>query len=187
MIVALHLVEDEQLGLDGAAGLAMVPFGGLAAEVAADPGDAVNKAIKLVKAPAAEVWAGATIDPSGTGASKVAAFGFGTSKTVTLRMLSPAAGQTIMLKVESATDPAVFMEAQATTTQANQWETLTFNYAAPSNGVYDPSKTYDRVSVFPHYGTKVTADSTYYADELKYTAAASGSACRRRVIIRGVN
>ncbi len=152
-------------------GMAMVAFGGLAASVVADPGDAGNKVVKLVKAVGNEVWAGATIDPSGTGASTVPAFGFATSKMVTLRMYSPKPGEVIMLKVESAADGAVLMEAQATTTLTGDWETLTFNFAAPTNGSYNAAKTYDRVSVFPHFGTQVTADTTYYVDELKYTAA----------------
>lgn len=156
-----------------ATGLALVPFGGLAAAVVADPADATNKVARLLKVAANEVWAGATVDPSGTGAATVPAFNFASSKTVTLRVLSPAAGETIMLKVENAADGGVFMEAQAVTTQANTWETLSFNYATPSNGSYDATKTYNRVSVFPHFGSKVTADSTYYVDELKYTGASA--------------
>lgn len=158
-----------------ATGLAMVPFGGLAAAVVADPADATNQVARLIKVAANEVWAGATVDPSGTGVSTVPAFNFTSSKTVTLRVLSPAAGETIMLKVENAADSNVFMEVQAVTTQANTWETLSFNYAAPSNGSYDAAKTYNRVSVFPHFGSKVAADSTYYVDELKYTGASAAT------------
>ena len=155
-----------------AAGIAAVSFGGLSADVVNDPGDATNKVLRMVKNPAAETWAGTTIDPSGTGVATVPSIGFGTSKIVTLRMLSPAAGQTIMLKVENASDSAVFMEATAVTTKVNQWETLSFNYTTPSGGAYDASKTYNRVSVFPSFGTKVTASTTFYADELSYSAAA---------------
>ena len=82
----------------GAAGLAMVAFGGLAADFVADPGDATNKVMRLLKNAAAETWAGATIDPSATGVAVVPALGLSTSKVVTLRFLAPAAGRTIMLK-----------------------------------------------------------------------------------------
>ena len=156
-----------------AAGLAAVSFGGLAGDIVNDPGDATNKVMRLVKNPAAETWAGATIDPSGSGAATVPAFGFATSKVVSLRILSMVAGETIMLKVENASDPAVNMEATALTTKVNQWETLSFNFAAPSGGAYDASKTYNRVSVFPHFGTKVAATMTYYIDELNYRAVAT--------------
>ncbi|MBL8352973.1 MAG: hypothetical protein JNL87_21970 [Burkholderiaceae bacterium] len=156
-----------------AAGLAMTPFGGLAAEIAADPVDATNKVGKLTKVAANETWAGATIDPSGNGANVVPAIGFSTSKIITLRVYSPAAGETIMLKVENSGDGAVNMEKQATTTQSATWETLSFDYATPSAGSWDPSKVYDRVSVFPHFGSKVGADSVYYIDELKYAAASA--------------
>ena len=153
-----------------AAGMAAVSFGGLAADVVNDPGDATNKVLRLVKNPAAETWAGTTIDPSGTGVATVPAIGFATSKVVSLRVLSMAAGQTIMLKVENAADPAVNMEATALTTKVNQWETLSFNYAAPTAGTYDASKTYNRVSVFPSFGSKVTATMTFHVDELNYAA-----------------
>jgi hypothetical protein len=153
-----------------AAGLAMVAFGGLDASVIADPALASNKLVRLVKLPASETWAGATIDPSGTGVSKVPALGLSSSKLVTLRVYAPTAGEIIMLKVENAADPAVFMEAQATTTAAGTWETLTFDYSRATNGSYDATKTYDRVSVFPHFGSKVAADSIYMIDELNYTA-----------------
>lgn len=156
-----------------AANLALTAFGALGAEIANDPVDGTNKVGKLTKVPASETWAGATIDPSGTGANVVPAIGFGTSKIVTLRVYSPAAGETIMLKVENSADGGVNMEKQATTTMAAAWETLTFDYTTPSAGSYDASKVYDRISVFPHFGSKVSADSTYYIDELKYAAVSA--------------
>jgi len=159
-----------------AAGMAMVGFGGLDASVINDPALASNKVVKLVKAPANETWAGATVDPSGTGAATVPEFAFASSKKVSLRVYSPAVGEVMMLKVENAADASVFMEAQVKTTVAADWETLSFDFANPSNGSYDASKTYNRVSIFPHYGSKVAADTSYLIDELNYqTVQASGS------------
>lgn len=155
-----------------AAALKLAAFGALGAEVVVDPADASNKVAKLVKAAASETWAGVTIDPAGTGANTVPAIGFGTSKVVTLRVYSPAAGELVMLKVENSTDGAINMEARATTTKAGAWETLSFNFAAPSAGAYDASKTYDRISVFPHFDAKVAADTVFYIDELNYSAVA---------------
>lgn len=157
-----------------AAGLALTAFGGMAAEVVADPVDSGNKVVRYVKTPDAETWAGATVDSSGSGAGTVTPFGFAENKTVTLRAYSPAVGETIMLKVENAADGGVFMEARATTTVAGAWETLSFDFASPSNGSYNPAKTYNRVSIFPHFDSKVSAESVYYFDELSYTAGEDG-------------
>jgi hypothetical protein len=156
-----------------APGMALTAFGALGAEIANDPLDASNKVGKLTKVPASETWAGATIDPSGTGVGVVPAIGFATSKVITLRAYSPAAGESFMLKVENSADGSVFMEKRATTTQSAAWETLTFDFTTPSAGSYDASKVYDRISVFPHFDSKVTADSVYYIDELKYAAASA--------------
>ena len=148
-------------------------FGSLGAEIANDPTLASNKVGKLTKVAASETWAGATLDLPGTGANTVTAFDFATSKLVTLKVYSPAAGELILLKVENSADGGVFMEARATTTKANAWETLTFNYGAPSAGVYNAAKVYDRVSVFPHFDSKVGADSIYYIDDLNYAGVAA--------------
>ena len=156
-----------------ASALKMTAFGALGAEIANDPTLASNKVVKLTKVPASETWAGATIDPLGTGANTVTAFDFATSKVVTLKVYSPAVGEVIMLKVETSVDGGINMEARATTTKANAWETLTFNYATPSAGTFNAAKVYDRVSIFPHFDSKVGADSVYYVDDLTYTAVAS--------------
>ncbi|RQO58453.1 hypothetical protein DBR47_12120 [Paucibacter sp. KBW04] len=159
-----------------AAGMAMVAFGGLDASVITDPALASNKLVKLLKVAANETWAGATVDPSGTGAATVPEFAFASNKKVTLRVYSPAVGEVMMLKVENAADASVFMESQVKTTVAADWETLTFDFANPSNGSFDASKTYNRVSIFPHFGAKVAADTSYLIDELNYqTVQPSGN------------
>jgi hypothetical protein len=57
---------------------------------------------------------------------------------------------------------------------ANQWETLSFDFAAPDNGTYDPANTYNKVSVFPMFLTLPTAEVEYFFDELKYTTSGGG-------------
>lgn len=156
------------INFDGGA-IALTAFGAVGSAVVVDPADATNMVGKIVKPPTAETWGGVTIDPNGTDSRVVAAFGFETSKQVTLRVLSPAAGITIMLKVENSSDAGVYMEATALTTKANEWETLTFNYATPSNGTYQADKTYDRVSVFPYFNAKPDSELTFYIDELNYS------------------
>ena len=154
----------------------LVPFGALGAEIVPDPVDATNKVAKLVKVAASETWAGATLDPAGNDSRIVTPLDLATDKVVTMRVFSPAAGKLVMLKVENSTDGGVNMEARATTTQTGAWETLSFNYAAPSAGSFDASKTYDRISVFPNFDSKVTAETVFYVDDVTYTGkAATGS------------
>ena len=153
--------------------LAFAPFEGLAsATVDSDPADATNKVAKLIKAAAGQPWAGTTVYTTSADKS-VAQIDFSSSKIITLRVYSPAAGEKIMLKLEDAANPDVNLTAEALSTKANAWETLSFNYAAPTGGVYSGSATYNKISIFPGFMTQV--DNTYYFDELKYTAKAAPS------------
>ncbi len=139
------------------ASLALEGFEGLAsATVVNDPVDASNKVAKLVKAASGQPWAGATVYADGTAKTITS---IDASKGVTLRVYSPAIGEKIMVKLEGATG-AADQEAQATTTKAGEWETLSFTYAIAGS--------YTKVSIFPGFMTQV--DKTYYVDELKYTA-----------------
>jgi exo-beta-1,3-glucanase (GH17 family) len=144
------------------------PFEGLvSAAQADDPADATNKVARFVKGPAGQPWAGATIYTVDANKS-VPAFNLSTSKVVTLRVYAPAAGQTVRLKLEDAANNTIYLEQDVLTTKANEWETLSFDFATPVNGVYNPANTYNRVSVFPMFLTLPTAEVTYYFDELQY-------------------
>jgi hypothetical protein len=95
---------------------------------------------------------------------------------VTLRVLSPAVGQKIRMKFEAASDVTKTIEVEATTTKANEWETLTFDFTTVATGTaaYSSANTYNKVSVFPNFGVSPTASSNYYFDELSYAAYVSG-------------
>jgi Bacterial Ig-like domain len=158
------------------ANVGYLPFEGLvSAAQSADPVNALNKVAKFVKGPAGQPWAGATIYTSATDNS-VAAVGLSTSKLVTLRVYAEAAGQTMRMKIESATDPLASLEAEALTTQAGAWETLSFDFSALVAGSYDPCKTYNKISVFPQFSITAppATDTTTYFDELKYAADTGG-------------
>jgi len=128
---------------------------------------------KFVKGPAGQPWAGATIYTVDANKS-VPAFDLSTSKIVTLRVYAPAAGQKVRLKLEDAANGAIVLEKDALTTKANEWETLSFDFATPDNGTYSPANTYNKVSVFPMFLTLPTAEVTFYFDELKYTTTGGG-------------
>jgi Bacterial Ig-like domain (group 2) len=154
------------------------PFEGLvSAAQADDPVDATNKVAEFVKDQTGQPWAGATVYTIATDKS-VPRFDLSTAanKKVTLRVFSPAVGKTVRLKLENAADVNVYLEKDALTTMAYQWETLEFDFANPVNGVYNAANTYNKVSLFPAFSTVAPpADKeTYYFDELKYVAMAGG-------------
>lgn len=159
------------------------PFEGLVVgEVITDPAEATNKLLKMVKGPGSQPWAGATVYTStATDGAKtlltVPTVGLGTSKQVTLRAYSGApVGTKVSLKLENALG-AGFVFAEARTTKQNEWETLTFNFATPSAGSFNASVSYDMASLFPAWsevaGTQPTlsADTTFYFDDLKYAVS----------------
>lgn len=140
------------------------PFGGVAAEVVNDPAMASNKVARLTKPVGAEPWGGATVH---LGAADFSLDAVDASQPLTLRVRASEAGIKVMVKIEDAANGAVNVEAQALTTKANEWETLTFSYPAQNS-----SATYNKISVFPAFfevnGVAVT-ERVVYVDELNYT------------------
>jgi hypothetical protein len=149
------------------ASVGLQTFGGLLAEVVADPVSSTNKVAKITKPVGAEPWAGATVH-LGAGDFSVAAVD--PASGITLRVYSPAAGLKVMVKIEDAANNAVFVEAEALTTKAGEWETLSFSY--PGAGAL---ASYNKVSVFPSFfevGGAAVTERVFYIDELKYTEKA---------------
>jgi hypothetical protein len=143
-------------------------FGGTDSAVAADPVGGANQVARVLKTDGAETWAGTTVStlPGNT----VPAIPFTATDTrMTVRVYSPDAGIPVLLKVENAADGGVFVETLATTTMANAWETLTFDFAnpGPNDQPLNPASTYNRVSVFFNFGTAGTG-KTYYFDDLAF-------------------
>jgi hypothetical protein len=157
----------------------------VSAEVIADPDVATNKLLKTVKGPSSQAWAGATMYTSeAVDADKtirtLPTFGLSTSKSVTLRVKSGSAvGTKIGMKLENALKPTDFVITEAVTTKQNEWETLTFNFASLTAGTFDANATYNMASIFPAFSEKggaspaLTANTTFYFDELKYAMAGS--------------
>jgi hypothetical protein len=146
-------------------------FEGLvSAAIANDPADSGNLVAMYVKGAAGQPWAGATLYTTASNKS-VPRVGLNTSKTVTLRVYSPAAGENIRLKLEDAADSTHTIEVDAVTTVANAWQTLTFDFTTPASGTaaYNSTYTYNKVSIFPKFLGAVTTNKTYYFDELKYS------------------
>ena len=148
-------------------------FGGAeAASVVTDPAGGTNKVAQVTKSATAELWAGVTVSTGPN--NSIAPIPFSaTAKTITVRVWAPAAGIPIRLKVEDAADGSKSCETEATTTVANAWETLTFNFANPASGTapLNLATTYNKISVFPNFGktgAQIGGASTYYFDDLAF-------------------
>ena len=142
--------------------------------VVVDPAGGTNKVARVVKGATAELWAGTTI--SNLAGQTVAPIAFSASyTTVSVRVWSPDAGIPVRLKVENAADSTKSVETEASTTVANAWQTLTFNFANQVSGTaaLNLATSYNKMSIFFNFGqTGVQAGSakTYYLDDVSYTA-----------------
>ena len=158
-------------------------FGNLvSAGVTNDPVASTNKVLRMVKGPGGEPWAGATLYTMGTAAPALTidAVGLSSSRIVTMRSRTAAPiGTKITLKFENAVNPNLYLIAEATTTLQNDWETLTFNFASPTNGVFSATTVYNKASILPAWSeipstsTKPATDTAFFFDELKYAVAVS--------------
>ncbi|WP_395067002.1 hypothetical protein [Flavobacterium sp.] len=133
-------------------------FGGATASVANNP-DATGlntsaKVGKLIKGNASQVWAGSFIE-LGT------PINFATQQKIKMKVWSPQAGIIVKMKLENLGNSAINTELDATTTVANGWEELTYNFTGIVN-----SNNYQRVVVFFNFGVAGTG-SSYYFDDIK--------------------
>ncbi|MEL6852681.1 MAG: T9SS type A sorting domain-containing protein [Bacteroidota bacterium] len=151
-------------------------FGGNVSSIGADPVGGANTVGITTKTAAAQLWAGTSM---GGQNGMVNAVPFQQGATLmSLRIYSPAAGIPIRLKAENSADGSQTVETEATTTAANVWETLTFDFANPAAGTpaINFAHTYDILSIHFNFGTTgaVTGAQTFYWDDVKFVGAGSG-------------
>ena len=146
-------------------------FGGAASSIVADPADATNKVMKVVKTAGAEVWAGTTMSTS-LGLAKAIPLKSGAT-TMQARVYAPAAGIKVKLKVEDHTNGNIAVETDAVTTVANAWEVLEFDFSNQSTGTpaLNFSNTYDKASIFFDFGVSGSG-KVFYCDDVKMKPAA---------------
>ena len=146
-------------------------FGGAAYSIVADPKDASNKVMKVIKTAGAEVWAGTTMSTN-LGLAKAIPLKSGAT-TMQARVYSPAAGLKIKLKVEDRTNGNIAVETDAVTTVANTWEVLEFDFSNQSSGTpaINFANTYDKASIFFDFGT-AGSGKVFYLDDFKMKPAA---------------
>lgn len=143
-------------------------FAGGATTIMANPyPDAVNPSatvVRMIKNPG-ETYAGSVIQMAG-------AIDFSTNQIVKVKVWTPIAGKKLMLKFEGSPvdfDNGAF-ETEATTTVANAWEELTFDYTSPT--LFPPVNNNDnKIVFFFDFGNlgDGSINSTYYFDDIKFS------------------
>ena len=143
-----------------------IDFGGAVSQFVADPAGGTNQVVQTEKTVGAQTWAGtslATVGPPEEGFAN--AIPFTTMATqMKVRVYAPAVGIPVMLKIEDESNGGIFAEAQDTTTVANAWQTLTFDYAMATGGSFNIANTYDKVSLFYDFGAAGAGDVFYWDD-----------------------
>ncbi len=137
-----------------------VNFGGANATVVNNPNpsgiNTSSKVGRMVKG-APEVWAGSFLE-------LVNPINFTVLRTFKVKVYSPRIGAKLLLKVENASNGSQFFEREATTTTANTWEELTFDYSAINLGF-----SYSKVVLIFDLGTAGdgSPNFTFYFDDIK--------------------
>jgi hypothetical protein len=113
---------------------------------------------KMVKN-AGQPWGGSVIQLSSP-------IDFSVNKIMRMKVFSPRAGAKVLLKVENATDGSINFEKEVTTTVANQWEDLAFDYRT-----INTANAYSKVVLIFELGTMGdgTSNFTFLFDDIRQT------------------
>lgn len=112
-----------------------------------------EKAVEVVQSSDIEPWAGFFFDLS----TKI---DFSSSQSIRMKVYSPAAGQSINMKVEDSADGSLSTETSAMTTVANEWEELCFSFSSGD------SDKYDRFVLFFNFQGAKDAETVHYFDDI---------------------
>ena len=154
----------------------LIGFGGSEnSTIVTDPTNAANKVARVVKSAGAELWAGTTVTAAAQlGFKNKIPFTAGNTK-MNVRVWSPDAGIKVRLKVEDHTDGTKSVETEATTTVANGWQTLLFDFSnhAAGTAAFNLAYNYTKASIFFNFGVTgaVAGEKTYYFDDMAFGTA----------------
>lgn len=109
---------------------------------------------QVVKTAGSEVWAGTAI-------TLTEPIDFSTYHKIKIKVWSPAAGIPVLLKLENSGNTAINTELSATTTVANAWQELTYDFTGINN-----NNNYQNIVLFFDFGTNGNG-ATYYFDDVK--------------------
>jgi hypothetical protein len=89
---------------------------------------------------------------------------FSVKKTFKMKVYSPRVGAKVLMKVENLTNGALNFEKEVSTTVANGWEELTFDYSA-----INTANTYQKVVIIFDLGTvgDGSANFTFLLDDIR--------------------
>lgn len=145
------------LTFEGALEYEFTNFGGAQTDVVNNPdGSGVNTSSKVAeqnKMDNAETWGGSFIALDGP-------IDFSSTTTMTMDVWSPKTGITVLLKLEDS-NSLYEIEVPATVSEANTWETLTFDFAD-----IDLNEVVDLVVVFMDFGEN-GMDENFYFDNIQ--------------------
>ncbi len=150
----------------------LTDFGDNSTVLGADPTDANNMVAITTKPASAATWAGTTI---GTALGFKNAAPFTETETfISVKVYSPSIGSVIRLKGESSNDVTLTAETEQTTTVANAWETLVFDFSNVAAGTnpFNLATAFDKFSIFFEFNTN-GAESTYYWDDVMFGSDAA--------------
>lgn len=106
---------------------------------------------------AGQVWGGSYLTMTNP-------INFSTNKIWTMKVWSPRVGARVLLKVEDMNNTANFFEREDTSTVANMWEELTFDFSAINTG-----NDYHRIVLIWDLGVQGdgTPNFTFYFDDIE--------------------
>jgi Ca2+-binding RTX toxin-like protein len=161
LVMAFESVSRVGLDFDGAT----------SSITSAPPTGGTGKAAMVTKIAGAQTWAGTVLDTNAGVALITQA-----TQTITMKVWSPDQGAVVRIKFEETNDVTHSVEADAVTTVAGGWQTLSFDLTKPATGTqsFNSAFKYDKAAVFFDFG-KATANKVYYFDDLTISSATSSS------------
>ena len=114
---------------------------------------------------AGQVWGGSFLNLD-------APINYNTSKTMRMKVYSPRVGAKVLLKVENQANPSLNFEKEVSTTVANSWEDLSFDYSA-----INTANIYNRVVLIFELGTvgDGSANFTFLFDDIRIDGGGSAT------------
>ncbi len=117
-----------------------------------------TKVAKMIKS-AGQTWGGSSFKLGNP-------IDFSANKIFRMKVYSPRAGAKVLLKVENPSDNSINFEKEVSTTLANEWEDLVFDYSA-----INAAKSYQNIVIIFDNGTMGdgTANFTFLLDDIRLT------------------
>jgi hypothetical protein len=137
--------------------------GGIQFGIVHDPDNASNLVLGFQRNASSDSWAGFSID-GGDDGHWLAANPFDASRTFTLRIRCDHANVPVLLKFENPANGGQSVQVAATTTEADTWQTLTYDFTAAAIAEGVP---YTRPDLFPGFdGANGFGAMLCYLDDL---------------------